>query len=119
VTSIFEATETALATLTPSVPAALDKFIMATDAALPDVFIEYFLVSGVGLQHADDAETARRQRMQISIWSRLGLANLPDIDTAMIGQGFTPGDERQLESDPDTGHFGWSKDFFYLVNKEL
>jgi hypothetical protein len=70
--------------------------------------------NAVKTQHADDAETHRRYRVQVSIYSRSGMVSLPDTDTAMTAAGFTKGPERQLPYDRGTRHFGLAKDYYYL-----
>ena len=113
-TTIFERVKTALDTLSPAIPYALGQYLTANGADLPDTFIAYLEVSGVPEQHADDAESLRSYRVQISIYARAGLVSLPDVDTAMLAQGFRIGPERQLPYDKDTRHFGLAKDYFYL-----
>ena len=111
--TIFEIVTTALNTLTP-VPFALDTFLTATGADLPDTFITYLDVSDVAAQHADDQETERTYRIQVSIFSRSGLVSLPDVDGAMLAAGFQKGPARQLPYNAETRHFGIAKDFIYL-----
>lgn len=111
--SVLTLAKSALDTLSPTVPHALD--VMLTESAdLPDVYIVFFEVTGVPQQHADNAETQRTFRVQVSIYSRSGLASLPDVDTAMLAAGFRRGPERQLPYDADTRHHGLAKDYFYL-----
>lgn len=101
--------------LTPlGVPLAAQKMIAADASSLPDVYLTYFLVSSVPVQSADDAETERRQRMQVTAWSRGGLTSLPNVPGAMTAAGFMRGEERELSRDPDTGHFGLAMDFLTL-----
>lgn len=109
--NIFEITNTALATITPAVPFAMDELI----GTLPDTFIVYSLISGIGEEHADNAETARTYRVQVSIMNKDGLASLPDVDTAMLAAGFVRGPERALQKDSTTSHYGLAKDYFYLT----
>jgi hypothetical protein len=113
-TTIFERVKTALDTLSPAIPYAMGQYITSTGADLPDTFIIYFEVSGDPAQHADNLETLRAYRVQISIYARAGLVSLPDVDTAMLAAGFTKGPERQLPYDKDTRHFGLAKDYHYL-----
>ena len=113
-TTIFERVSTALATLSPSIPYAMDVFEQIGDAALPAQFITFQLVSGAPAQHADNAETMRVYRVQITIMSTSGLAVLPDVNTAMIAAGFFASDERTLPKDISSGHYILSKDFTYL-----
>jgi hypothetical protein len=113
-TTIFERVETALDTLSPAVPHAMSRYLTANNADLPDTFIVYQLIGGAPEQHADDAETQRTYRVQVSIYAREGLVALPDVDAAMTAAGFTEGPERQLPFDEKTRHFGLAKDYFYL-----
>jgi hypothetical protein len=118
-TTIFEITTTALSSLSPTVPFALGAYKTVNGADLPDVYIAYSLIDGSGAQHADDAETLREYLVQVSIFSRSGLASLPDVDSAMTGEGFTKGPERQLPTNEQTRHFGLAKDYlFYLSDQE-
>jgi len=110
-TTIFEQAADALETL--SVPYGQDTYL-AADGSLPDTYLVYAMVDGVPAQHADDAETEREYRIQVSLYSRDGLVSLPDVDAAMTAAGFTRGPERNLPYNPDTGHFGLAKDYFYL-----
>jgi len=111
--NIFEITNTALNSISPPVDYAMDDLI----GALPDTYIVYSLISGVPQQHADDAETARTYRVQVSIMSKNGLASLPNVDAAMLAAGFRKGPERALPKDSTTSHYGLAKDYFYLENE--
>jgi len=113
-TTIHERVKAALDTLSPAIPYALGQYLTSTGADLPDTFITYIEVSGVPEQHADNVETLRIYRVQVSIYARAGLVSLPDVDTAMLAAGFTRGPERQLAYDKETRHFGLAKDDFYL-----
>jgi len=87
--SIWEVTAAALAGL--GVPIAANVMISEASAALPDLYLVYFLVSAPPSLHADNAETLRTYRMQVSAYNRAGLASLPDVDGAMVAAGFTRG----------------------------
>ncbi|MGA2488783.1 MAG: hypothetical protein ABSF99_01155 [Anaerolineales bacterium] len=110
-TTIFEATATALATL--HIPYGMNNYLSTGE--LPDQYIVYTVVTGVPAQHADNAETKRTYRVQVTIYSRGGLVSIPDVDAAMLAAGFTKGPERQLPGDPETGHYSLAKDYFYLM----
>jgi hypothetical protein len=110
--TIWERVRAALLAL--AVPMAASDYIVATGSALPDLYLVYFQVSGVGEQHADDVEISRSKRVQISIYSRAGLISLPDITSAMVAAGFTPGPDREIPYNSLTRHYGWAKDFFFL-----
>ena len=109
-TTIFERVETALGTISPAVPFAMTPY----QGTLPDLFIAHQQLPSPAAQHADNAETARAYYVQVTIWSKAGLAALPDVDTAMRTAGFQKGDERQLPKDEQSGHYGLAKDFVYL-----
>lgn len=114
-TTIFEHVETALSALSPAIPHALSVYKTANGADLPDTFIAYTVVAGDAAQHADDAETLRSYRVQVSIHARAGLVSLPNVDAAMLAQGFNKGPERQLPYDQETRHFGLAKDYYRLL----
>lgn len=109
--TIFELTNNALAAISPAVTYAMDELI----GTLPDTYIVYSLISGAAEEHADNAETARTYRVQVSIMNKDGLVSLPDVDTAMLAAGFTRGPERVLQKDSTTSHYGLAKDYFYLT----
>jgi hypothetical protein len=111
-TTIFERVNTALATISPPVPASLAPY--KSNTTLPDKFIAYQLIVGTPELSADDAEVERSYLVQVSIFSRAGLVSLPDVDTAMTAAGFVKGRERQLPQDPQTGHYGLAKEYTYL-----
>ncbi|TRZ48830.1 hypothetical protein D4S03_09145 [bacterium] len=111
-TTIFELVATALDKLSPTVPYGLGTYLC--DGELPDQYMAFSLIDGVPEQHADNIETHRSYRVQISIFSRSGLAVLPGVDAAMLAAGFTKGPERQLARDDETEHYGLGKDYFYL-----
>ena len=117
-TTIFEYVDDALSSLSPAVPYAMGTYLTPTGAALPDVFITYTLVDGSPEQSADDAETQRTYRVQVSIFSREGLVSLPAVDAAMLAEGFTRGPERALPYDVQTRHFGIAKDYFFLEDEQ-
>jgi hypothetical protein len=108
-TTIFELVDDALTTLTP-VPYAMKPYL----GDLPDTFMDYQLISGDPEQHADNAEIERSYTVQVTIWSVNGLVSLPNIDAAMVAAGFQKGPERQLPTDPQTGHYGLAKDYVYF-----
>jgi hypothetical protein len=111
-TTIFERVKSALDTLSPAVPFASAPY--ESLSALPDLYITYQLIDGGSQQHADDAETMRSYLVQISIFSRAGLVNLPNVNAAMLAAGFEKSRERQLQKDQETGHHGLAKDYIYL-----
>lgn len=110
--SIWSVTLAALTTL--GKPVAANRYIPASGSQLPDEYLVYFLVSSVPQQHADDVETLRSNRMQVSYYNRSGLAAIPDIDGAMVAAGFTQDAITEIPFNPDTGHFGLAMEFIYL-----
>lgn len=108
---IQERVQTALSLL--SVPVQNGFYKGAANVGLPDSYVLYQIVDGVGAQYADDAETQRTYRVQINMFCRTGVLNMPDVTTPMKAAGFTPGPERELAYNEKTSHAGYSKDFFY------
>ena len=113
-TTIFERVEAALGTISPAVSFALAPY----KGALPDTYIVHQLIDSSPEEHADDAEAERSYLVQISIYSKAGLASLPDVDTAMTAAGFQVGSVRQLPQDQQTFHYGLAKDYTYFETKE-
>jgi aminoglycoside phosphotransferase (APT) family kinase protein len=108
----FAAVETALATL--GVPFACGRYVTASGSGLPDTFMVYSLVSSVPALHADNTERERWERVQVAVYSRAGLASLPDVDGAMTAAGFQRGAARQLPYDEASGHYGLALDYVIL-----
>ena len=111
-TTIFERVADALDTL--GVEYASGIFIPETGETLPDQLITYSLVSSPPEQHADEIETLRVYRVQITIYDRSGLINLPDINTPLTAAGFVKSNQYQLPYDQETGHHGLATDYIYL-----
>lgn len=111
-TTIWERVVSALAPL--GVPLAASQMLVGSGESLPDLYLVYFLIDSPPLQHADNAEQLRNQRMQVSAYSRRGLAVLPDIAGAMTAAGFTHGPDRELPFDPITRHYGLAMEFNYF-----
>jgi hypothetical protein len=89
-------------------------FLAATPGGdLPDSYLIYFVVDVSPVQHADDQETIRGWLVQVSVYSRAGLAGLPDVIGAMTTAGFTFVAGRQLDYDIETRHYGIAFDFEY------
>jgi hypothetical protein len=110
--TIWEITETALNTL--NVPIAANVMISATDEALPDLYLVYQLISSPPILHAEDLEDMRFYRMQVTIYSRDGLSNLPEVGDAMVDAGFTKSAIRELPYNTETRHYGLSLEFIYF-----
>jgi hypothetical protein len=110
--TIYEKTSAALTVL--NVPFAMNTYL----GNLPDQYIVYQLITNPAAQHADDEETLRVFRMQVSIYNKDGLINLPDVDGAMLAAGFKKGPGRELPYDRDTGHFGLAHDYIYMMTSD-
>ena len=115
-TTIWERTDSALAPL--GVPYAASKLQIATGNDYPDLFMVYFSLPSTPEQHADNKETMRSYTMQVNIFSRDGLINLPDVDGAMMAAGFTKGNVIEIPLDPETGHFGLGTEFLYFESED-
>lgn len=109
---IFAITAAALTTLGEEAPFAQGTF-RTTGGDLPDLYLVYQLISGSPLQHADDEEKERAYRIQVTIYSREGMDELPNVDGAMIAAGFQKGPEHGLPQDTESGHFGLAKEYVY------
>lgn len=114
--TIFERVYDAVVTL--NIPFAAGKYIVATGSDYPETFITFSLVSSPAEQFADNAETMRSYRVQVNIFSRGGLINLPDVDGAMTAAGFTKGNMVEIPPNAETGHFGLATDFHFLESEE-
>ena len=113
--SIWEITRTALTGL--GVPMAANRYLVPTGQQLPDRYIVYQLISSPPEVHADNVEKSRTYRMQVTIWDRTGLSNLPDISGSMVAVGFCRGPYRELPYVDSTRHYGLAYDFFYLAEE--
>lgn len=109
---IWDITQDALTSL--GLPMAASVYQSASGVDLPNVFMVYFLVSAPPTQHADNAETLRDFRMQVSYYSRTGLEGHPDIDAAMVTAGFRRGPQRELPYNQLTRHYGLALEYLYL-----
>jgi len=113
--SIWEITEDALDGL--GVALAANVMVMPTGTALPDEFIVFQLISSPPAQAANDVETLRRYRMQVSYYNRAGLISMPAIEAAMVTAGFTKSVYRELPYNQLTRHYGLAMEFLYLVEE--
>ena len=107
--TVYEAVSDALATL--SVPYGYDGYQTATGAQLPDLFLVWFLVDAPPAAHADNAEILRFERVQISIYQRGSLTNLPDVEGAMAAAGWMYSNTIHIPFNPATKHFGLALEF--------
>ncbi len=114
-TTIFERVENALETL--GVPYSNQVRLTPTGSSLPDLFLVYTLITAPTALHADDGLAIRKNRVQVSTFSRSGLTNLPDVDGAMKAAGFIPAAKYQLSFERDTRHYGLAQDYIYLEDQ--
>ena len=110
--NIWEATKTALTGL--GLPMAANQMMVATGADYPDAFLVYQLIASPSAQHANNLESLRRYRMQVSYFARSGLSSLPDIDGAMTAAGFTRFAGHELAYNQETRHYGLALEFYFL-----
>jgi hypothetical protein len=80
----------------------------------PVEFATYSLISSPPEQHADDKETLRSYRVQVSYFSQNGLVGMPAIKNLMTAAGFVPGPIREIPFDPSDGYFGIALEFVYV-----
>ncbi len=116
--TIWERVAAALAPL--GVPmAAGGKFLPDTTGGKPARYLVYFVVDAPPEQHADNEETLRNYLVQVSIFDRTSLINLPDITGAMKAAGFTAGSFRELSENQgrENEYFGLGLDFNYLESE--
>lgn len=114
--NIWGITEFALLGL--NVPTSANVMISATGDALPDLYLVYQLISSPPLLHAEDFEDMRWYRMQVTVYSRNGFENLPDVAGAMVAAGFTRSSMRELPYNTETRHFGLAMEFIYSSDSE-
>lgn len=87
---------------------------------LPDQFIVYFLVDDEGKTWADGVETSHEPRMQVSFYTRKksDMLTVPDeIEQAIVAAGFTRGPVGHIPYQPDTGNYGWRRDFYFYERR--
>jgi hypothetical protein len=115
--NIWERVKTALDTL--GLPLAANVYLSATPEALPDTYLVFQVISDPGRLYANDTEQLRSYRVQVSIYSRSGIAAIPDqVETAMINAGFTRLPGLELPYNLQTRHFGYAMDFNYLEERQ-
>ena len=114
-TTIFEKVVAALNSINPSVPYAFNQYLIADGSDFPDQFLVYTLISDAPQQHADNGETIRSYRIQVTTFSRSGLVSIPDVDTAMLNAGFVRSSRRTMPYDEMTRHFGLAADYIYYL----
>jgi len=107
--TIWERVYAALSGL--GVPLAESVYVPASGEDWPDEYIVFLLVVGTPVQHGDDQEQGREQRVQVTTWKRNGLLGMANTHAAMLAAGFTLVEERELPYSRDTGHYGLSRDY--------
>lgn len=113
--TIWEIVSDALSTL--DVPVAENQMIAPSGEQLPDQYVVYQLVVDSPALHADDGEVLSEPLVQVAIYSRSGLSNLPDVAGAMTAAGFTRGERREQPYNPTTRHFGLVLEFYLLTEE--
>ena len=113
--NIYELVEETLSTL--EIPFAAGRYLVASGSSLPDLYLVYKVVSNLQEQAADDQETERTFRVQVSIFSRSGLTSLPDVSGAMVSAGFSKSRNVEIPFDEDTKHFGIVKEFVVMFDE--
>jgi hypothetical protein len=66
------------------------------------------------LLFADNLEIAREFTVQVTVYSRTGLTDLPDVIGAMTAAGFVHGVDIQLPYEPSTRRYGLAMEFTIL-----
>lgn len=110
--SIWEITNAALSGL--GVELAANALVRETPGSLPDQFIVYQMISSPPEQSANNVETLRSYRMQVTVYNRAGLISLPDVESAMVTAGFSKSMFRELPYNQLTRHYGLAMEFIYL-----
>ena len=113
--TIWERTKTALNSL--GVPMAANVMLITSGADYPDLYLVYLLVSAPTEQFADNKETVRSYRMQVSIYNRNGLVSLPDVNSAMVAAGFMRSTMTELPFNQVTKFYGLSLEFIYTESE--
>ena len=93
---------------------AANQYMVDSLDDLPDRFIVYQMISDPPRQHADNLETSRLYRVQVTVYDRTGLADLPDIEGAMLAADFQRAGSVELPYNRQTRHYGLALDFYYL-----
>ena len=107
--------ERVLTALTPlGLPLEANVLIVDSESDRPDAYITYFEVTSVAVQHADNVEKHRAPTVQVTYYSRAGLATMPDIPAAMAAAGFMAAGRRELPRNQDTRHYGYALDFVFV-----
>jgi hypothetical protein len=114
--AIFVLVDGVLATFAP-IPYAWDEYLTDSASSLPETFLVASDVTDMAMEHANDQETLRFYRIQVSAYSKNGLGALPDVKPAMLAAGFMKGNRVRLPFNPDSGHFGLATDWTILIEQ--
>jgi hypothetical protein len=88
---------------------------------LPDTYIVYFLVDDVGAAWADNKETAKKPRFQVSLFYRekaVFLTVPEQIEAAFKNAGFMRVGSGRIPYSAETGHYGWRCDFRTIERRD-
>ena len=99
------------------VPVENNKLVLKTGETWPDRYITFQVISTIPEEHVDDHEVLRNHLVQLNLWSINGFESFPDVEAAMLAAGFLFQGERDMDME-ETGHYGQSKDFLFLEEKE-
>ena len=86
---------------------------------LPDSYLVYFLVDDPVDSVFDGMARTHQPRVQVGFFfrdTRQELAVPDKIVKAFQNAGFGVGGAGQIPYQPDTGHYGWRRDFYYYEN---
>lgn len=113
--TIWARTKAALAGL--GLPVENNRLVSQTGEVLPDRYISFQVISTAPEEHVDDHEVLRNHLVQLNCWSKDGFESFPDVEAAMLADGFLFQAERDMDY-TETGHYGQSKDFLFMEEKE-
>ena len=114
-TTIWQRVFDALGSL--GVPVEKTKLVLETGAQKPEQYITYQVITTTPEGFADNREILRSHLVQLNLWSIDGFESFPDVEAAMLAAGFLFQGERDMDME-ETGHYGQSKDFLFLEEKE-
>lgn len=99
------------------VPVEKDVLVTQTKEAIPAQYITFQEIAAAPEAHVDDREISRSHLVQLNLWSIDGFESFPDVEAAMLAAGFLFQGERDMDME-ETGHYGQSKDFLFIEEKE-
>lgn len=114
--SVWETTYNALSGL--GYELAANVMLDPTAGSLPDTYLVYQVISSPPLLHADEVEKLRWYRMQVTLYSRTGLATVPGlVAAAMVAAGFSKSVFRELPYNQETRHYGYEMEYIWLEDE--